>query len=145
MGVIGVGMNRHHLTIFDFGLKDAPMRAMGMDAASTHRLPPNNLSQPVGTPAPLLATGRFCEHTPRWTAPDAWSLPQVLADLGIVSSTGDVPDGQISPPEDAASAPSESITEREWSAIAGRRLFLAASLVKVAALLLWRVRAGALA
>ena len=63
MGVVGVGMNRHHLTIFDFGLKDAPMRAMGMDAASTHGLPPNNLSQPVGTPAPLLATGRFCENT----------------------------------------------------------------------------------
>src|SRR6266700_513043 len=56
MGVVGVGMNRHHLTIFDFGLKDAPMRTMGMDAASTHGLPPNNLSQPVGTPAPLLAT-----------------------------------------------------------------------------------------
>lgn len=57
----------------------------------------------------------------------------------------DVPHGQISPPEDATSAPSESITEREWSAIACRRLFLAASLMKVAALLLWRVRAGALA
>jgi hypothetical protein len=56
-----------------------------------------------------------------------------------------VPHGQISPLEDAASASSESITEREWSAMACRRLFLAASLVKVAALLLWRVRAGALA
>src|SRR5215468_7023777 len=63
MGIVGVGMNRHHLTIFDFGLKDAPMRAMGMDAASIHGLPPNNLSQPGGTPAPLLVTGRFCENT----------------------------------------------------------------------------------
>src|SRR5260221_12055542 len=58
-----------------------------------------------------------------------------------MSPTGDVPHGQISPPQDAASAPSKSTTEREWSAIACRRLFLAASLVKVAALLLWRVRA----
>jgi hypothetical protein len=53
-----------------------------------------------------------------------------------VSPTGDVPHGQISHPEDAASAPSKSTTEREWSAIACRRLFLAA-------LLLWRVRARA--
>src|SRR5206468_601450 len=72
------------------------------------------------------------------TDPDAWSLPQVLAGLGIVSPTGDVPHGQISHPVDAASAPSKSTTEREWSAIACRRLFLAA-------LLLWRVRARALA
>src|SRR5215467_8428933 len=60
MGVVGVGMNRYHLTIFDFGLKDAPMRAMGMDAASTHGLPLHRVIQPVGTAAPLLAAGRFC-------------------------------------------------------------------------------------
>src|SRR5215469_2064436 len=116
MGVIGVGMNGHHLTIFDFGLKDAPMRAMGMDAASTHGLPLHRVIQPVGTAAPLLAAGRFCEY-PGWTDPNAWSPPQVLAGRGSVSPTGDVPHSQIFPPEDATFAPSESITERAWPAI----------------------------
>src|SRR5258708_28125586 len=46
-----------------------------------------------------------------------------------MSPTGDEPHGQISPPEDAASASSESTTEREWSAMACRRLFLAAPLL----------------